>query len=83
MELEFVASALRDLKHVPEADRRRMRDRLAAYAATPRDPRHDVAKLVNRPELYRLRAGDWRAIFQLKGEVVRVLEVRHRREIYR
>jgi mRNA interferase RelE/StbE len=35
------------------------------------------------PPEYRLRVGDYRVRFELDGETMRVLRVRHRREAYR
>ena len=43
----------------------------------------DVKKLRERPEL-RLRAGDYRVLFEPRGEgAIEVSRVRHRREAYR
>ena len=35
------------------------------------------------PPEYRVRAGDYRARFELDGDIIRVLRVRNRREAYR
>jgi mRNA interferase RelE/StbE len=52
------------------------------------------AKLTDHPEatakplahttqrLWSLRVGDWRVIFALRGEEIRVLRIGHRREVY-
>jgi mRNA interferase RelE/StbE len=70
------------LDGLPTADRDRMITRLEAYAADPESPRHDV-RLVIGTGRWRLRSGDWRAIFEIKGQNVEVLKVLHRREAYR
>jgi len=31
---------------------------------------------------FKLRAGDYRILYQVKGETVLVLRIRHRREVY-
>jgi integrase len=58
------------------------RSALEAYAAEP-VAGHDVVSLKGAPGHFRLRSGDWRAIFQIVGEVVIVKRIRHRREVYR
>ena len=35
------------------------------------------------PPEYRIRVGDYRVSFEMDGEILRVLRVRHRREAYR
>jgi mRNA interferase RelE/StbE len=42
-------------------------------------------KLANTPDLYRLRVGDYRIVYQVKDPalIVLVLSIGHRREIYR
>ena len=35
------------------------------------------------PPRYRLRLGDWRVVFRKRGEVIEVVRVRHRRDVYR
>ena len=54
-----------------------MIEKLENFAATGEG---DVKKLVGS-EFYRLRHGQWRAIFEIEGDVI-VLRVGHRREIY-
>ena len=39
--------------------------------------------LAGEPEGFRLRAGDWRALFTLSGAEMTVYRIRHRREAYR
>ena len=58
--------------------------KLGAYAANPEDRRHDVRPLVGyAPPAWRLRNGNWRAVFEIKPDEVHVLRVLHRREVYR
>jgi mRNA-degrading endonuclease RelE of RelBE toxin-antitoxin system len=85
MELELVIlpRAQKDLARLPHADRDRIKARIEAYAATPGDPRHDVVSLVGTRSGFRLRAGDWRAIFAIAEGRLEVTRVMHRREAYR
>ena len=44
-----------------------------------------VRKLQGSPDCYRIRVGDYRAVyrFQSKDRIVEIIRVRHRREAYR
>jgi mRNA-degrading endonuclease RelE of RelBE toxin-antitoxin system len=57
------------LDGLPTGDRDRMVRRLEAYAADPENPRHDVRLIIGQ-EKWRLRSGDWRAIFEINGQRV-------------
>ena len=42
----------------------------------------DVKRLTNMTPAYRLRVGDYRALFEVDGDRIIVYRVRHRREAY-
>ncbi len=63
MELRIQPRAEKDLAGLPHAVRDRIKLPIEAYAASPRDARHDVVALVGTRYGYRLRGGDWRVIF--------------------
>lgn len=63
---------------MPTADRVALVAKLVRYAADGTD---DVVKLVGQRR-YRLRHGDWRAVFELIDGVY-VVRIAHRREAYR
>ncbi len=81
--LTFSRSARRDLRGIPAGDRERLLDRLDAYAADPEAPGHNVRPLAGQPGGFRLRSGDWRALFTLTAAEMTVYRIRHRREAYR
>jgi len=43
----------------------------------------DVKRLTNHIPEYRMRAGDWRVLFEVLSEEVIVYRIQHRREAYR
>jgi mRNA interferase RelE/StbE len=83
MVLTLTRRALRDLRFLPAADRRRMMERLESYAAAPDATGHDVIPLKGTPSGFRLRTGDWRALFTVSGDEMTVYRIGHRREVYR
>ena len=81
-EIEFKPRALKDLKALPESAQRRV---IAKIEALRNDLAGDVKKLTNFTPEYRLRVGDWRAVYEIDVErrLVVVLTVDHRRRVYR
>jgi mRNA-degrading endonuclease RelE of RelBE toxin-antitoxin system len=72
----------KQLEALPRAERTQLMQRLRAIAATP-DVRHpNVPPLVGRPGVFRVRQGDWRALFRIEDTDVVVVRVAHRREAY-
>ncbi len=83
LELRIQPRAQKGLAGLPHATRDRIKLRIEACAAAPRDPRHDVVALVGPRSGYRLRVSDWRAIFAVVEGRMEVTRVMHRREAYR
>jgi mRNA interferase RelE/StbE len=83
LSLTLTRRALRDLRGLPATDRQRMIVRLEAYAATPDAAGHDVIPLEGIRGAFRLRSGDWRALFTVSGDEMAVYRIGHRREVYR
>lgn len=79
-QLVFTKAAMRDFESMSLEDADAMANALALYAETGHG---DVKKLSGRMGEWRLRCGKWRAIFTPSGEVLRVLRIRDRKEVYR
>ena len=76
-------AAERQLRALPEGAERRIVRRLRALRAEPRPP--GCLKLKGREDAYRLRVGDYRIIYRIEAAVlvVLVIEIGHRRDVYR
>lgn len=83
MALLIEPAAAKELGKLPRADRKRVRDALEHVAADPAIRLPFVTEMAGQPGLWRLRKGDWRAIYRIEGNDVVVLIVAHRREAYR
>lgn len=81
--IEFTRRAERDLVALPPFVRGRLRPRIDALGRKPRPP--GAKKLAGGEDIYRLRVGDYRVLYQIQDDDVLVLVVRvgHRRMIYR
>lgn len=81
--LELSPRAIRDLKKLPAGIQARLKGHIDALATNPR-PR-GVSKLRGDANVYRIRVGDYRVLFEIndKALLVIVLKVADRKEAYR
>lgn len=82
-EIEFAPRAIKDLSSIPRKDQLRIHDKIDALAAAPRPS--GVKKLHGEYNLYRIRVGNWRIIYQIEDKkvLILILKIGHRKEIYR
>ena len=81
--IQFKPLALRQLEKLPREAQRRLSARIEA----PRDDPFPVGckKMAAIPDAWRIRAGDYRVVYQVHRGIllVLVLTVRHRKDVYR
>lgn len=72
----------RNVKRLHGAIRRRIADAIDALADVPRPP--GAVQLADNEDLWRIRVGDYRVVYQIQDERLIVLLLRsgHRRDIY-
>ena len=75
----YTRTAIKALKRIPAKDSRAIMAKIDNYAAGGSE---DV-KALQGSDLFRLRHGNWRAIFSQTGLVLAVLNVAKRGEAYR
>ena len=78
----FKPAAVRDLRKLPEDARRRIATRIDALAGDPRP--HGIDRIEGMSDLYRVRVGEDRVVYQIQDRVLLVLVVRigHRCDVY-
>jgi len=83
-QLFFTRQALKTLRKLPRNTADRIREKLLHLAKAPYARNANVTKLQNRSG-YRLRIGDWRVIYEIEDEQLRilVLKIGPRGEVYR
>ena len=79
--IEFTPAARKTFASLSKKERERLDSRILALRDNPRP--FGSKKLAGK-ELYRIRAGNYRVIYQIRDEVLVVLVVKigHRREVY-
>lgn len=80
-QLVYTHRAVKDLAKLSPDIKRRIGKALLRYKDSPLD----YAESLSDPDLgsYRLRIGDYRVIFDIKGAEMIILRVGHRKEIYK
>jgi len=75
--------ALKALSSLPERTRAKVREAIDSLAETPRPP--GVKKLADEHQLYRIRVGSFRVVYQIQDQdlLVLVVKIGHRKDIYR
>ncbi len=73
----------REIEAIEKRDRLRIEGVIALLAENPRPPKE--TKLVGHRNRWRVRAGDYRVLYEIEDDVLTVLVIRvgHRREVYR
>jgi mRNA interferase RelE/StbE len=78
-QIEFKPRALKDLKAVNKSEARRIVEKIKLMKE---DLGGDVKRLTNFTPEYRLRAGNYRVLFELEGDKVVIYRIRHRKDAY-
>jgi len=74
---------VKQLAGLPRADAGRLLERLQFIAAAPNRRHPNVTPLSGEAGSYRLRQGQWRAVFSIEDGDVILDRIAHRREVYR
>ena len=83
MALLIPPAVFKQLAAMPGADAKRLLDRLERIAEAPGERHPNVVALAGAIGSYRVRQGDWRAVFSIEDGDVILDRVAHRREVYR
>jgi len=80
--VELSANVRKDFRKIPKADAERILGNIRDLAVTPRPT--DSKKLKGE-ELYRIRIGSYRVVYEIEDKrlVVFIIRVKHRKEAYR
>jgi mRNA interferase RelE/StbE len=81
-EIQFKSSAAKEFRKLAPEIKTRIRESIDTLKMEPRPI--GVKKLAGETDLYRIRVGDYRVIYEIDDteQIVLVTRVRHRREVY-
>ena len=76
--------AIADLEDIPKEIRKRIHEDLETLQTSPLPSGTQIKRLkAFRPPVYRLRSGDFRVLYHIRGEVVTILRVIDRKFLER
>ena len=82
-DIRWRASTKKDLRSIPRHEVERI---VAAIENLSEEPfPHGFQKLAGADHIYRIRIGDYRAVYEVlvESKVVEIARVRHRKDVYR
>jgi mRNA-degrading endonuclease RelE of RelBE toxin-antitoxin system len=83
MQFTFSESAAKDVKKLPVAAQRNLKAKLLYWQAQT-DPLHFAKPLIRHKEAtHRFRIGVYRVLVKVVGGELRILRIRHRKDVYR
>jgi len=82
-QIQIKRSAQKELEVLPKRNQRRIVRAIESLIEDPRPP--GVRKIVGGEDLYRLRVGDYRVLYQIQEAVLTIWAIRigYRRDIYK
>lgn len=80
--VSYSKKAEKDLKKIDQAQAKKIKDQFKELVKGNQN--FDIKKLQGNEDLYRLRVGDYRAIFEVHEHiiVIYVVQIGHRKDIY-
>ena len=81
-QIKFKASASKEYKKLPSQVKKRINLVIEKLSDNPRSS--GVIKLQGNNDLYRIRVGDYRIVFEIYDRelIIKVIRIGHRRDIY-
>ncbi len=77
--VEIMPKAIKDLKSIDKAQAKTILERIQNLE---NGLEGDIKKLTNYTPEYRLRVGNYRALFEIEGEKIIIYRIKHRKEAY-
>jgi mRNA interferase RelE/StbE len=80
--IAFSKDALRTLRRMPANVSALVRSKIEQYATDPASLANNVKVLKGEPDVFRLRVGDWRVLFNEDGDVIAIIKIAPRGAAY-
>lgn len=83
--LQFLGKAVKDLQRIDRPFQKIIKEKLLILAENPLALKNNIKRLKDKElEIYRLRVGSYRVLFQRKDEelIILVIRIGHRKDIY-
>lgn len=78
--VELKLTAIKDLKNIPQKEVAKI---IIQLESLEEGMKGNVKRLTNFTPEYRVRVGNYRALFEVEGDRIIVYRIKHRKDIYR
>jgi len=82
MNITLSKSALKFLRKCPKNIRIILEEKIETLANKPRTLANNIKKIKGSPDLYRLRVGDYRILYNENGDILNIIKIGTRSNIY-
>jgi mRNA interferase RelE/StbE len=82
LKIRYSKQARLFLLKIPNRDAVKIRDKIEQYSIDPASQKNNIKKLVGA-NVCRLRVGDYRVIFDVDGNILDIIKVAHRKDVYK
>ena len=83
MYFTFSESVLKDVKKLPKPSQKRLKNKLQYWQNAPDTLAFAKAIPQHKEATHRLRAGAYRVLVKQIGQELRILRIRHRKDVYK
>ena len=80
MNIELTKSCIKDLKKIDIKQRKIILEKIELLKNYPDTP--NIKKLTNYYPPYRFRVGNYRILFDIKDDIIFIINIKHRKEAY-
>jgi len=80
MKIEISKSAFKQLQKIDKKNQKIILEKIKLLEDYPNTP--NIKKLTNYYPPYRFRVGNYRVLFDVENEVIKILSIKHRKEAY-
>lgn len=81
MKINIRKSAIKDLKRIDTSDKERIHNSILELKNFPNIP--SIKRLTCFQPAYRMRVGDYRILFDVRGDLIEIGRILHRKDSYR
>jgi len=78
--IEFKSTAIKDLQKIKSTDAQKLLNKIQLLEDNLKG---DIKKLTNYTPEFRLRAGDYRVLFELIENKIIIYRIKHRKDVYK
>jgi len=79
-QIEIKSQAIKDGKKIHQKSLKRIFDKIELLSDNLQG---DVKRLTNHAPEYRLRVGDYRVLFEVENDTVKIYRIKHRKNAYK